>query len=178
MKASRKKQLGIIAGLLILGCVWAFLIVPYLTSQTWFLTLHPLAAYLLYNLGWILLVSVIFGGLISLAVAKENRMLSMFRVGLASWTGFSFVFDMLQPPLYLSTSGQVLIPMGTASLENVSVDGMTATIWQQLLSLLQINLVGSWWWFVLTYVVTLIVAVLFMAAVLTPKSFVKMFGRT
>jgi hypothetical protein len=139
------------------------------------LTLYSPFAYLLYNLGWVILLSVIFGAIVSLALYKQNRMGAMLRVGLASWAAFSGCFDLWQPPLYLSTSGHVLIPMGTAALENVSVDGMSATLWRQLFMVFSVDLAGSSWWFILTYVATSLIAISAMVLLLSPKQFVRLF---
>jgi hypothetical protein len=171
-----KAEFGIIIGLLILGFFWAFIMVPYLTSQTWFLTLHPLFAYILYNIGWILLITVIFGGLVSVAIYKKNRLLNMVKWGSVSWICFSLVGDLWQPPLFLSPSGQVLIPLGGQNLESVAVDAMAATLWQQFFALFGVKLQGSWLWFFFTYVVTSIIGILLMALILTPKQFVKLFS--
>ncbi len=163
------------SGFGILGLLWAFIVTPILTSAPWFLFLNPVVAYLLYNVGWILLISAIFGGFVAHFLVSEGNVVHMFRVGIATWIGFSFLFDMWQPPLYLSTGGQVLIPLGTAALENTAVDAMTAYVWQSILGnevMLQYS--GISLWFILTYVVTPVIALVVMALILKPKQFLKL----
>ena len=171
-----REEVGIIGGVAVLGLLWSFVAVPYLSSTPWFLNLYPLWAYLLYNIGWILAISVIFGGLVEFVVSEDFSVGETFRIGLSSWLGVSLIFDMLQPPLYLSTSGQILIPLGTSALENVAVDATAATLWQNLLGgFVYGQLFGVSSWFVLTYVVTPVIALVVMAFLLSPKKFVGLF---
>ena len=111
------------------GVGWAFLAVPALTTSAWFVTLNPVAAYIIYNLGWFLLTTALFGGLVAFLAFDRSRLLGMVKVGLSSWLFVSFVFDNFQPPFYMSSTGQVLIPLGTPALENEAVDAMLAYVW-------------------------------------------------
>ena len=165
----------LMSGFGILGLSWAFVVTPLLTSASWFVFLNPVAAYLLYNIGWILLISAVFGGFVAHFLIEEGNIIHMFRVGIATWIGFSFLFDMWQPPLYLSTRGQVLIPLGTQALENTAVDAMTAYVWQSFFgSIVQSEIFGISLWFVLTYVVTPALALIVMGLILKPKQFIEL----
>jgi len=169
------REIAVIAGFTIIGVIWAFLVAPTLTSASWFVTLNPVAAYLLYNIGWILLISTVFGGFVAHFVIDEGNILHMFRVGVATWIGFSFLFDMWEPPLYLSVGGKVLIPLGTSSLENTAVDAMTAYVWRLVLgSRVLWQYMGTSLWFVLVYVITPIIALFMMALILKPKAFMEL----
>lgn len=157
------------------GLVWSFIIVPYISSAEWFTTLYPLWAYLLYNLGWITAISVVIGGVVEYSLSEDFSIEETFRIGVSSWLGISLVFDLLQPPLYLSTSGQVLIPLGGPALENTAVDAMFATLWQGALgNLVYTQVFGVSLWFVLTYAVTPVVALVVMALLLSPKKFIEL----
>lgn len=173
-----RRELVIIAGFLVFGLVWAFGVLPSLTTTPWFVALNPVAAYVLYNLGFIIIVSLVFGGMVSFFLGGENEIFDLIRTGLAGWLLFSGVFDLLQPPLYLSTSGQVLIPLGTASLENVAVDAMFAYVWRGALgNAVNISFLGVSLWFILVYLITPIIAILIAAILLAPRRFVSLFSR-
>jgi len=129
VQPARQQEIIIVAFFAIFGLAWAFLAVPYLTSAPWFVALNPVLAYIAYNLGWFFLVTTFFGGLVAFLVFGRSRIIGMLRVGLSSWLFISFVFDNFQPPFYLSPTGQVLIPIGTSSLENEAVDAMLAYVW-------------------------------------------------
>ena len=158
------------------GTFWVVLAVPYLTSAPWFVNLNPISGYLLYNLGWIALVSAIFGGLVSFLAFEEHHILGMIRVGFASWLFASLIFDNLQPPFYLSTSGQVLIPLGTPALENTAVDAMLGYVWFHILGAsAEIHVLGIALVFITTYMLTPIIAIILMALLLAPDKFIDLF---
>lgn len=172
----RKTEILVVFGFALLGLLWSFLIVPAMTSQSWFLTLNPVPAYFAYNTGWILLVSMVFGGLVSHFAMSEGNIGHVFRVGIASWITFSFLFDMWQPPLYLSYGGLVLIPLGTPALENTAVDAMAAYVWHVILgNYVHIILFdGISLWFVLTYGATSAIAILVMVLILRPRQVIEL----
>jgi hypothetical protein len=171
-----RREIIIIGGFLAFAFVWIFGVVPVLSSTPWFYDLNPIPAYFIYNLGFILLVAIVFGGLVSMLVFEESQVLGMVRVGLASWISFSWAFDMWMPGFYLSPSGQVVIPLGTAALENTTVDAMWATIWQGLLgNAVYVQVFGVSVWFILTYIVTPVMAIFLAALLLAPRKFVSLF---
>src|SRR2546427_6943358 len=105
----------------IFGLIYVALVLPYLTTASWFFTLNPIAAYLLYNFGYIFILAGTFGFIVGLA-GGDADIDGLLKSGIAGFLLFSWIFDMWQPPLAWSLSGQLLIPAGTAALENVAVD--------------------------------------------------------
>lgn len=163
---------AVLAGLAIFGVFgvfWVFLILPIMTSNPSFYTLNPIIAYPLYNVGFIFLsvgaFGYLFGGIV---LGQRFNIINALKIGLVSFGLFSGVFDLIQPPLYLSPSGQVLIPLGTSSLESVAVDAAVAEIYKDLFPFV----VGTPTWYYLTYLITPVIIILFSAIILTPKQFI------
>ena len=119
---TKEIEYGTVASYSIVGLVYVLLILPYLTNSLWFVTLNPVAAYLIWNLGYLFIFVGIFGAIIGFLGANTD-LFGMIRSGIAGFLIFSWVFDIIQPPLTWSTSGQLLIPPGQ-SLENTAVDYM------------------------------------------------------
>jgi hypothetical protein len=140
MQKARQSELILIVFFSVFGAAWAFFVVPYLTSSAWFIGLDPLSAYLLYNLGWFLLTTFLFGGLVAYLAFGKIRIADMLKVGVSTWLFVSLVFDNFQPPFYMSSAGQVLIPVGTAALENEAVDAMLAYVWGFIVPNVQVNI--------------------------------------
>ena len=116
-----------------LALAWILILVPFLSSQEWFFSLNPIPAYFLYNAGAIILFAVVFGWVAAHLFVGESNILDYLRFGIAGWLGASFIYDLWQPPFYLSVKGEVLAATGTASLWNTSVDAMVAEVWKTLL---------------------------------------------
>ncbi len=172
----RKKQVfGIeesefiaICSIALFSGVWAIFILPWLTASGIFLGLNPVFQYILFNLGFITLTIVIFGGIFAFAQKKTDHFTAMFRAGIATWLGFSFILDLWQPPFYLSSAGQALITQG-AALPQTSVDAMMVYIW---------GLVGATGFslYLMVYFMTPIVATVVMAILLSPEKFFNFIG--
>ncbi len=167
----------IIGGVAIFGASWAFIGLPLLTGTPWFYGLNPLLAYPLYNIGWVALLAVVFGGPMAYLAFDEQRIFEMFKVGMGSWLLFSWVYDLWQPAFYLSTAGQVLIPLGTASLENTSIDAFTAALGELLVgpAVHTTFLFGFSLWYILAYFVATIVAIILIAFLLPFRKFLNLF---
>jgi hypothetical protein len=171
-----KQEITVIAFFIAFGSLWVAVIVPALTGSSWFYSLNPVLGYLAYNLGWILITSAVFGGLVSFLLFDEERIIYMIRVGIASWLFVSLIFDMLQPPFYLSPQGQVLIPLGTNSLENTAVDAAFAYVWSFVLGPFASATVGGFSvLYLFVYAVTPILAAVAAAAILAPRRFISLF---
>lgn len=129
MQGARQQEIVVLVFFTIFGVAWAFLFVPYVVSASWFYTMAPLPAYILYNLGWFFLMTAFVGGFVAYIVLGKDRVLTMLKVGLSTWLLYSLVFDLWQPAFFLSPQGQVLLPIGTPALENTAVDAMLASVW-------------------------------------------------
>lgn len=172
-----REEAIIIVGVAIFGAAWAFIGVPLLTQTSWFYRLSPLLAYPIYNVGWVALLAVFFGGPLAYLAFEEQRIFQMLKVGMGSWLFFSWIYDLWQPAFYLSTSGQVLIPLGTASLENTAIDSFTSTVAELLVgpAVHTTFLFGFSLWYILAYYVATIVAIILIAFLLPFRKFIKLF---
>ena len=164
-KISKTEIYGVI-GFLAIGAIFVAGVNPYLQNAPWFYNLNPLLAYPLYNIGWILLFTVSFGIPIGYFVKRSVSIKSMLLGGLAGFSFHSWVFDTLQSPFYLAKDGSVLIPVGTPSLQNTAVDVFWATIWAK------IGFSGAGLYYA-TYFGTIIITIVLLALLLTPKAFYK-----
>lgn len=128
----RKKEVLAVLMFGFFAVTWVFGLIPVLVSSVWFTTLIPPFQYILYNFGYYLM-TVMFVYIPYAAMYKNEhvKLLTLLRSGLAQWILFSFVLDMLQPPMFLKTNGQVAIT-DSGALPGVSVDSMTAWLWQQV----------------------------------------------
>jgi len=161
-------ELAAIITLAVFSIVWIVVVLPYMIDS-WFSTLIPPFQYILYNLGFITLSTVLMGIPLSFFVKRKLNLSGIFRGGLASWLSFSFVLDMLQPPLAYSSAGALLIT-DKASLAGVAVDTVAGWLWNQ------VGISGSTL-FTFVYVVTPLIAVIVAALLLKPKELMKMFAK-
>ena len=119
----------VLLGLLVIfAAFWVIVVEPYLSQSQFFLQLNPVLQYILFNIGFIFFAIVIINVPYLLSYREHIGMLRMLRVGFAGWLLFSFIFDMWQPPYFLSSTGQVLITMQQA-LPNTAVDAMMTWVW-------------------------------------------------
>ncbi len=178
MISPRSKGLGlrnpaVLAGLVIFGLfglVWVLIILPVLSSSSSFYTLSPLLAYPIYNVGFLFLTIAFFGYFFgSILLGQHFNLVTGLKLGVSGWLTFSFVLDMLAPPVFLSPTGQVLIPLGTSSLENVAVDAFASVAFVSLFPWIQ----GTPALYYLTYLVTPFLVLVIAAIILTPKQFIR-----
>ena len=160
-----KSEAIAIGSLIAFAGIWIFLLVPHFISSSWFQNLIPPLQYVVYNIGSILIVSVVMGLPISKAMNKEFKLKSMIRGGIMSWLVFSFVLDMYAPPFAYGPSGTVLITEPDA-LPGTAVDRVVGWIW---------NYVGisDGFLYIFVYVITPIIAVIIAALLFKPKMFMK-----
>lgn len=152
-----KSECAVIAGLAMLSFFWVFLIMPVLSNSDWFSALNPVLQYVLFNLGFIFLTTVGFGVLFALVEKKQKLVLKEILLnGLASWVLFSLVFDMWQPPYFLSASDGSILITNSAALPYTAVDAVMAYVWATLgvsSKPINSNLVGlsTWVMFILVF---------------------------
>jgi hypothetical protein len=148
-------------------------VIPFLTASAWFQALIPPVQYILFYLGFMVLVTLLIGMPVAWAVAVSRRGKKRVdyglavRIGLGSWLSFSLVIDMLLPPYYLSPQGVVLLNVPNA-LTGSSVDGTFCWVFQQL------GVSGPLLYYAV-YALVPIVAVFLSALTLTGKRFLQLF---
>jgi hypothetical protein len=127
--------LGIIT---VFAIVWMFLIVPFLSEWTWFQQQIPPVQFLLFELGFLVGLITALGFPIQYAyVSKKNDndstlevVIGAVKIGVSAWLGNKLVLAMLDPPFYLSHTGQVILDNPEA-MTGTSVDATVTWVWQQ-----------------------------------------------
>jgi hypothetical protein len=167
-----KKEAAIVASMILFSVLWVFLVIPVLTASTWFQALIPPFQYVLFYLGFAVLVTLLIGLPVAWVVAVSRRGKRKvdyglaLRVGLGSWLSFSLVLDMWLPPFYLSPSGTVLLNIPNA-LTGTAVDATFTWIFQQ------IGVSGPALYYCV-YALTPAIAVFLTALILAGKDFLKL----
>src|SRR5207245_9109948 len=75
----------------IFGLIYVALVLPYLTTASWFFTLNPIAAYLLYNFGYIFILAGTFGFILGL-VGGDVVIVGLLKIGFAGFFFFGGLF--------------------------------------------------------------------------------------
>lgn len=151
---TRMAGLLTLGSFVIFGLLWTFIVLPFIVSS-WFASLSPLIAYPFYSIGWILAISGGLGFLLHFSAHRIFNLPAALSAGFGSWLGVAFVYDLWAAPYYLSTTGQVLIPLGGQAGENVAVDSFAAVFWSTIWP----SIIGTPTWYTLTYFVTSMLAV-------------------
>lgn len=160
--------LGLIATF---ASIWVLIITPNLEQSSYFYNLNPIFQYLLFNTGFILLSIIIINVPYKLIADEEFDFLINLKLGISGWLIFSFIFDLWQPPNYLSPLGQILIP-AQAALPNTAVDAMVTYVWSSIISP-NIFVNGISLLYIFVYFVTPIIAVISMIMLLKPSLVIK-----
>jgi hypothetical protein len=167
-----KKEAVIVASMVLFSVLWVFLVIPFLTSSMWFQGLIPPFQYILFYLGFAVLVTLLIGLPVAWAVATSKhgkKTVDYFlalRIGLGSWISFSLILDNWLPPYYLAPSGAVLLNVPRA-LTGTAVDACLAWIFQQ------IGVSGPTLYYYV-YALTPAIAVVLTALILAGKDFLKL----
>lgn len=170
MEVEPQKDEFVLLGLLaVFAALWVFLIEPYLGQSQIFLGLNPILQYVLFNVGFIVFAIVIINVPYLVSFHEHIGFFRMIRVGFAGWLLFSFIFDLWQPPYFLSPSGQVLITVQQA-LPNTAVDAMLTYVWSSIIPN-NITINGLSFLYLFVYGVTPILATLAMIFILKPNAF-------
>lgn len=166
----------VLLGLLgVFAAFWVFIVEPVLGHSPFFLGLNPVFQYILFNVGFILFAIVIINIPYMISYHEHIGFFRMLRVGFAGWLLFSFIFDLWQPPYFLSPSGQVLITSHQA-LAETAVDAMLAWVWSFVIPN-QIVIDGLSLLYLFVYGVTPVLATLGMIFILKPDAFRKLILR-
>jgi len=166
-----KREKIIVLVLALFSAIWCLFIMPTFMNSGWFTTLIPPFQYLLFNLGFLAVFILIAGFPISyFANNHEIKIKDSLRWGFGLWLGSSMIIDLWQPPYYVDTSGNLLIlNPNPSALTGTAIDSVMVWIWREL------NISGPAL-FYLTYLLTPIIAALFLALVLAPRQFIGLFA--
>jgi hypothetical protein len=168
-------ELIIIAMIAVFGVFWVIWMMPFLSTSAWFAGIAPIWQYLIFNLGFILLITVTFGSVVSLLRHQRFDLWEMIKSGLASFIVFSFIFDLWQPPYYIGVNGTILIT-NTGALAGTAVDAALYYVW----TLIGIN--PLWmidhvaWIYICVYFFSPIIAGFLAAILFDPEILYKMVG--
>lgn len=185
-------EIKALIGLLVFSIAYIAFAIPLITSNEWFVSLSPIFAYPIYNVGFILLVILTFGLVFSILKHKYS-IKEAFKNGIISWISFSFILDVLQAPFFINLQGETVITNAQSGV-NTAVDAFWVTIFRTILPSVQtiqfptINpdilthfgtaplIVNASFLFVLVYGVIPILSLLIAAYFLTEGEFLKVFN--
>ena len=131
MKVTRS-ELYLFLFLTIFSIFWISFVTPLLTKSDQFARLNPVVQYLTYNIGLMMLTIVMINLPYKFVMNRPIDLKDMIKVGIMGWLLFSLIFDMFQPPYYLSTTGQILITSQQA-LPNTAIDAVFTYLWSFLI---------------------------------------------
>lgn len=114
--------------LVLFAVVWVIGITPMLENSSYFSKLNPVIQYVSFNLGFIFLTVVLINLPYRIVTKTKVSLKNMLKLGIVGWLLFSFIYDLWQPPNYLSPSGHVLI-VNQQALPNTAVDAMLTYLW-------------------------------------------------
>jgi len=101
--------------------VWILFLIPHIMISDWFVGLMPPAQYYLYNIGFLLLIFVVFGTPISYAAKRKINIIGVLEGGIAS-TLFLIMLDLWEPPFLIAPDTGELLITNMESLVGTSVD--------------------------------------------------------
>ena len=157
------------------GVVWIVFVIPALITSPFFIGLPSPAQYLLYNVGLVLLTTVIFGGAFSLYEEHELKLGHFVKVGISSFLGFAALDDW-EPPNYLTPQGHVAIT-NAAALPLTAIDAAFTWLGNTLyVPNIIIPVLGVSTLYLFVYLVMPLVLIVLMAFILKPKVFLKYVG--
>lgn len=128
---TNKLEWNVVLGLTLFAVVWVLLVLPMLVVDTTWISLAPPFKYLIYNLGFIALTCVSFGLTLSLW-KNEYSLFNIFKNGITSWLGISFVYDLWQPPFYINKLGDTIQSEKISALADATSDGTLFYIYNNI----------------------------------------------
>lgn len=175
MRGIERKEAATIISLGAFGVIWIVFAIPYLISANWFLSLPSPIQYLLYNIGFVLLTTLIFGSAFSLYEEGEFQLKHFLVIGITSFLGFAALDDW-EPPNYLTPMGQVAIT-NPGALPQTAVDaafawlGTAIGVPNSVIPFLDVSTL-----YLFVYLVMPLLLIVLMAFILKPKAFLKYVG--
>lgn len=164
-----------ILGLGAFGVVWIVFVIPYLTGSAMFLSFPSPVQYLLYNVGFVVLTTVIFGAAFSVYEEGGFDLGHFLRVGISSFIGFAALDDW-EPPDYLTPTGQVAIT-NPGALPQTAVDAAFAWLGHAIgVPNVIIPVLGVSTLYLFVYLFMPLGLIVLMAFVLKPRTFLKYAG--
>jgi len=174
-----KGERNFLIALFIFALVDTLVAVPLITSSSFFVNLSPLFAYPLYNIGFIAISVLTFGTLLAVLMHKKYDIKTGLIEGISVWIGFSWIFDLWQPPFYIDNLAHVIID-GGATASNTAVDAFWYSVFNLIPQLKEIIIPTPFMNFSLVYLLIYgavpVGAVFILAIVLSEGKFMKYIG--
>jgi len=101
--------------------VWILFVIPHIMTSQWFVSLMPPVQYILYNIGFLLLIFVVFGTPMSYTIKHKINLVGVLKGGLAS-TLFLIMLDLWEPPFLIAPNTGEILLTNMESLVGTSVD--------------------------------------------------------
>lgn len=157
--------------------IWILFIIPNIMNSNFFLGLVPPLQYFLYNIGFFLIISSIFGTPFSYVIKRRVDITGVIKGGISS-SLFFIMLDLWQPPFLIAPgSGEILIT-NMESLVGTSFDYTLYWFYSNLLPGIRYFFVGKMSaLFILIYLFTPIVISFIIALLLKPRMVKRLFRR-
>lgn len=171
-----KNEAKLIAIMLGFSLLWNFLIIPFIVITDQFYSLYPFYQYILFNTGWIIMFTLVFGIPVSVLKRQDVQITEMLLSGIGVFLLFSMVFDVLLPPFSYGFDGSVLVSPTKENVASTSVDYALGRAYVDLGVPLQGDVFGlkySLVW-MLIYIFTPVMAFVFGALLLAGNSFMNL----
>jgi hypothetical protein len=158
---------------------WMLLIIPHLMVSNWFIKLIPPLQYVLYNIGFMLLIFIVFGTPMSALIKHKINKVGVIKGGVAS-TLFLIMLDLWEPPFLIAPDTGQLLLTNLESLVGTSVDYTAFWIYSNLFPMIINSFINFPFFgrlsmlFVLIYFLTPIILAFIMALLLKPGMFRKL----
>lgn len=117
-----KTERNIIIAITLIAFTWWFIIFPFAKDTDQFYNLHPLIQYILVNIAWLTLFTLIMGTMISMLKKGDIELQTMLISGIAITLTFGLVVDMIMPPYAWGFEGTELITPTKENLLKASTD--------------------------------------------------------
>jgi hypothetical protein len=165
-----KKELIVIGCVTLFAVIWTILIIPFLSNYTWFQNQIPPVQFLLFESGLIIAFIAALGLPITYLtsnkrISTKNLTLKAVKYGISAWIGASVIFDLWEPPYYISSTGVTLLN-NPGAMTGSAVDAALAWVWQS------IGVHGVLLYYAV-YIFTPIMLVVLIALLFTWKRFIK-----
>ena len=101
--------------------IWILFVIPHIMTSNWFIELIPPVQYFLYNIGFFLLIFIVFGTPMSCVIKHKVHIKGVIIGGITS-SLFLIMLDLWEPPFLISPNTGEILLTNLESLVGTSVD--------------------------------------------------------
>lgn len=116
-----KDEWVVIGGITGFAFIWILFVIPHIMTSNWFIELIPPVQYFLYNIGFFLLIFIVFGTPMSCVIKHKVHIKGVIIGGITS-SLFLIMLDLWEPPFLISPNTGEILLTNLESLVGTSVD--------------------------------------------------------